>query len=63
LGVAPPRAALADKPQRRRLLFEDTAGAAATAAFLAISPHGGCVVLMVTGANISDDVKRRAGVF
>jgi threonine dehydratase len=41
----------------------EPAGAAATAAFLANPPRdGGCVVLMVTGANISKDVKERAGV-
>jgi threonine dehydratase len=42
-------------------VFAEPAGAAATAAFLA-QPHEGSVVLLVTGANISDDVRHRAGV-
>ncbi len=44
-------------------VLAEPAGAAAAAAFLANSPRdGGCVVLLVTGANIADDVKQRAGV-
>jgi threonine dehydratase len=44
-------------------VLAEPAGAAATAAFLAHPQHaGGCVVLLVTGANISDDVRQRAGV-
>ena len=43
-------------------VLAEPAGAAATAAFLAKSQHEGNVVLMVTGANISDDVRHRAGV-
>ena len=44
-------------------VLAEPAGAAATAAFLAHPQHrGGSVVLMVTGANISDDVRQRAGV-
>ncbi len=44
-------------------VLAEPAGAAATAAFLANPPRAdGCVVLLVTGANISDDVKQRAGV-
>jgi len=44
-------------------ILAEPAGAAATAAFLAHPPHDvGCVVLLVTGANISNDVKQRAGV-
>ena len=44
-------------------VLAEPAGAAATAAFMARPPkRGGEVVLVVTGANISDDVKRRAGV-
>jgi threonine dehydratase len=43
-------------------VLAEPAGAAATAAFLARPPHEGTVVLLVTGANISDDVRRRAGL-
>jgi threonine dehydratase len=44
-------------------VLAEPAGAAATAAFIASPPRdGGCAVLMVTGANISDDLKQRAGV-
>ena len=44
-------------------VLAEPAGAAAAAAFLANSQHdGGCVVLLVTSANIADDVKQRAGV-
>jgi len=44
-------------------VLAEPAGAAATAAFLANPPHEESVVLMVTGANISDDVRQRAGIF
>jgi threonine dehydratase len=48
---------------REEGVLVEPAGAAATAAFLAHPPHDvGCVVLLVTGANISNDVKQRAGV-
>jgi threonine dehydratase len=53
--------AIAQLYQEEGVLAEP-AGAAATAAFLTQPPHDGCVVLMVTGANISADVKERAGV-
>jgi len=43
-------------------VLAEAAGAAATAAWLARPSKAGSVVLMVTGANISDDVRRRAGV-
>ena len=43
-------------------VLAEPAGAAATAAFLAKPQHEGSVVLLVTGANISDDVRRRAGL-
>ena len=43
-------------------VLAEAAGAAATAAWLARPSKEGSVVLMVTGANISDDVRRRAGV-
>jgi threonine dehydratase len=44
-------------------VLAEPAGAAATAAFLADpSDSGGSVVLMVTGANVSADVKQRAGM-
>ncbi|MBZ5666419.1 MAG: pyridoxal-phosphate dependent enzyme [Acidobacteriia bacterium] len=44
-------------------VLAEPAGAAATAAFIASPPQdGGCTVLMVTGANISEDVMDRAGV-
>jgi threonine dehydratase len=48
---------------REEGVLVEPAGAAATAAFLAHPPHDvGYVVLLVTGANISNDVKERAGV-
>jgi threonine dehydratase len=47
---------------REEGVLAEPAGAAATAAFLASPPREGSVVLMVTGANISDDVRHRAGV-
>jgi threonine dehydratase len=54
--------AIAHLSQQEGVLAEP-AGAAATAAFLANPPHdGGGVVIMVTGANISDDLKQRAGI-
>lgn len=43
-------------------VLAEPAGAAATAALLAHPPHEGNVVLMVTGANLSDDVRQRAGI-
>ena len=43
-------------------VLAEPAGAAATAAFLARPPEKGNVVLLVSGANISDDVKQRAGI-
>lgn len=43
-------------------VLAEPAGAAATAAFLAGSQHEHNVVLMVSGANISDDVRHRAGL-
>jgi threonine dehydratase len=44
-------------------VLAEPAGAAATAAFLANPSHGGgCAVLMVTGANISEEIMERAGV-
>jgi threonine dehydratase len=47
----------------REGVLAEPAGAAATAAFLAHPPRdGGCAVLLVTGANISEDVMDRAGV-
>jgi threonine dehydratase len=47
---------------REEGVLVEPAGAAATAAFLAHPRDVGCVVLLVTGANISNDVKQRAGV-
>ena len=47
---------------REEGVLAEPAGAAATAAFLAKPPHEGSVVLLVTGANISDDVRRKAGL-
>jgi threonine dehydratase len=45
-------------------VLAEPAGAATTAAFLANPPKdGGSAVLMVTGANISKEVKERIGVF
>jgi threonine dehydratase len=43
-------------------VLAEPAGAAATAAFLARPQMEGATVLLVTGANISDDVRRRAGL-
>ena len=43
-------------------VLAEPAGAAATAAFLAKPPEQGDVVLLITGANIPDDLKRRAGI-
>ena len=43
-------------------VLAEPAGAAATAAFLAQPPSRGRVVLLVTGANITDEVRRRAGL-
>jgi threonine dehydratase len=44
-------------------VLAEPAGAAATAAFLAKPQHHRCcAVLLVTGANITDDVKHRAGI-
>ena len=44
-------------------VLAEPAGAAATAAFLAKPQYNrGCVVLIVTGANITDEVKQRVGV-
>jgi threonine dehydratase len=54
--------------QAIRLLYErmsviaEPAGAAATAAFLNQPPSSGPVVLLVTGANISDSVRLQAGL-
>jgi threonine dehydratase len=42
-------------------VLAEPAGAAATAAFLRAPQPDGCVVLMVTGANISDSLKERVG--
>lgn len=48
---------------REEGVLAEPAGAAATAAFLANPPRGsGGAVLIVTGANIPDDLKRRAGI-
>jgi threonine dehydratase len=48
---------------REEGVLAEPAGAAATAAFLARPPSdGGSAVLLVTGANVSDEVRRRAGV-
>jgi threonine dehydratase len=44
-------------------VLAEPAGAAATAAFVANPPRdGGCAILMVTGANISEEVMERTGV-
>ena len=43
-------------------VLAEPAGAAATAAFLAKPQHKGSVVLLITGANISEDVRRRVGL-
>jgi threonine dehydratase len=47
---------------REEGILAEPAGAAATAAFLLDNRSNGNAVLLVTGANISDDVRRRAGV-
>ncbi len=47
---------------REEGVLAEPAGAAATAAFLANPPQEGSVVLLVTGANISDEVRRKAGL-
>jgi threonine dehydratase len=45
-------------------VLAEPAGAAATAAFLAYAPNeSGCAVLVVTGANISDDVRQHVSLF
>lgn len=54
-------AAIAHLHQREGILAEP-AGAAATAAFLS-HPQPGPAVLIVSGANISDEVKKQAGIF
>ena len=43
-------------------VIAEPAGAAATAAWLGWPSVSGPVVLLVTGGNISDDVRQRAGV-
>jgi threonine dehydratase len=43
-------------------VLAEPAGAAATAAFLGGAETDGNVVLLVTGANISDEVRKRAGI-
>jgi threonine dehydratase len=43
-------------------VIAEPSGAAATAAFLARPRHDGATVLMVTGANISQEVSRQAGI-
>jgi threonine dehydratase len=43
-------------------VLAEPAGAAATAALLAHPPHEGNIVIMVTGANLSDDVRHKAGL-
>lgn len=43
-------------------VLAEPAGAAATAAFLAHPPEPGCAVLVISGANISDEVRERAGI-
>lgn len=48
---------------REEGVLAEPAGAAAAAAFLARpQQNGGCAVLLVTGANIPDHVKQRAGI-
>jgi threonine dehydratase len=47
---------------RREGVLAEPAGAAATAAFLAGVRQDGPTVLLVSGANISDEVKHRAGI-
>jgi threonine dehydratase len=46
----------------RENVLAEPAGAAATAAFLASSHQEGLTVLLVSGANISGEVKQRAGI-
>lgn len=43
-------------------VLAEPAGAAATAAFLVKPPSEGSVVLLVTGANITDEVRQRTGL-
>ena len=43
-------------------VLAEPAGAASTAAYLAQPPERGCAVLVVSGANISDEVRNQAGV-
>jgi threonine dehydratase len=43
-------------------VLAEPAGAAATAGFLSQQPADGSIVLIVSGANISDEVKRLAGI-
>jgi threonine dehydratase len=43
-------------------VLAEPAGAATTAAFLAHPPAAGTVVLVISGSNISDAIKRRAGI-
>jgi len=45
----------------RENVLAEPAGAAATAAYLA-NPISGCVVLLVTGANITNEVRQQAGI-
>jgi len=45
----------------RENLLAEPAGAAATAAYLA-NPMSGRVALLVTGANVTDEVRQRAGI-
>jgi threonine dehydratase len=45
----------------RESVLAEPAGAAATAAYLA-NPMSGRVALLVTGANVTDEVRRRAGI-
>jgi threonine dehydratase len=46
---------------RKENVLAEPAGAAATAAYLA-NPLPGCIALLVTGGNISDHVRERAGI-
>lgn len=46
----------------REGVIAEPAGAAATAAFLATNRSGGPTVLLVTGGNISSEIKRQAGI-
>ncbi len=47
---------------QREGVLSEPAGAAATAAWLGRQPASGSAVLLVTGANITDEVRQRAGV-